>query len=344
MAKVVTIRDVAKVAGVSPMTVSRVLNDRPDVSRTTRRHVQEVIDDLGYSPSVIARNLSQGRSSTIGVVSSGLDFYGPSRTLVGIEQQANELGFSLMVRLLHDPLVSGGERALNELIGNQVAGIIWAVAEIGDQHEWLYEQLSDEAIPVVFLNMAPRAGTSFVAVDNRLGGRLAAGHLLEQGYQKIGIITGPQEWWEARERELGWQEILLQVGWENLEQFVACGDWTAASGYKAMEELLDRVPDLEAVFVANDSMALGALQAAGCSGRSVPRDLAVVGFDDIPESAFFSPPLTTVRQDVLEVGCRAVSLLNHQLQARRSDESLVAEFSIVEPQLVVRRSSRREVI
>ena len=132
------------------MTVSRVLNDRPDVSPTTRRRVQKVIDDLGYSPSVIARNLSQGRSSTIGVVSSGLEFYGPSRTLVGIERQANELGFSLMVRLLHNPLDSCGERALNELISNQVAGIIWAVAEIGEKREWLYEHLRNEAIPVVF--------------------------------------------------------------------------------------------------------------------------------------------------------------------------------------------------
>ena len=139
MAKVVTIKDVAKEAGVSPMTVSRVLNDRPDVSPKTRKRVQKIIEHLGYAPSVIARNLSQGRSSTIGVVSSGLELYGPSRTLVGIEKQADELGFSLMVRLLHNPLASRGERALNELIANQVAGIIWAVAEIGDQREWLYD-------------------------------------------------------------------------------------------------------------------------------------------------------------------------------------------------------------
>lgn len=342
MAKVVTIRDVAKVAGVSTMTVSRVLNDRPDVSPTTRRHVQEVIDDLGYSPSIIARNLSQGRSSTIGVVSSGLEFYGPSRTLVGIERQANELGFSLMVRLLHDPLDSRGERALSELVSNQVAGIIWAVAEIGDERQWLYEHLLDEEIPVVFMNMEPRRAISLVAVDNRLGGMLATGHLLEQGFRNVGIITGPQEWWEARERESGWQEVLQQAGRENLDQFRERGDWTAASGYSAMKRLLERAPGLEAVFASNDSMALGALQAAADCGRSVPHDLAVVGFDDIPESAYLSPPLTTVRQDLLEVGCRAVSLLDHQLQARRKEESITSEVSIVEPQLVVRQSSIRE--
>lgn len=342
MAKVVTIKDVAKAAGVSSMTVSRVLNDRPDVSPITRKHVQEVIEELDYAPSEIARSLSQGRSSTIGVVSSALEFYGPSRILVGIEKQANELGYSLMVRLLHNPLESRGERALNELIANQVAGIIWAVAEIGDQREWLYQPRDKEATPVVFLSINPRPDTTLVAVDNRLGGRLATGHLIEQGYQKIGIITGPQEWWEAHERELGWQEVLQQAGKENLGYLKEHGDWTAASGYNAMMKLLDRVPDLEAVFVSNDSMALGALRAAASCGRSVPHDLAVVGFDDIPESAYFSPPLTTIRQGLLKVGSEAVCLLHQYLQARRKEEPFAAQVAIMEPQLIVRQSSLME--
>jgi LacI family transcriptional regulator len=342
MAKVVTIKDVAREAGVSSMTVSRVLNDRPDVSPTTRKRVQEVIKELGYAPSEIARSLSHGRSSTLGVVSSALEFYGPSRTLVGIEQKANELGFSLMVRLLHNPLESPGRRALNELAANQVAGIIWAVAEIGDQREWLYDHLYNGATPVVFLSMKPRPNTSLIAVDNRLGGKLATRHLVEQGYQKIGIIAGPQSWWEARERESGWLEVLQQAGRNNLEHVTERGDWTAASGYEAMMKLLDRVPDLEAVFASNDSMALGALQAAASSGRSVPQDLAVVGFDDIPESAYFSPPLTTVRQDLLELGCQAVSLLHQHLQARRKEEALPAQVAMIEPGLIVRQSSLRE--
>ena len=342
MAKVVTIKDVARAAGVSSMTVSRVLNDRPDVSPKTRKRIQDLIEELAYAPSQVARSLSQGRSSTIGVVSSDLAFFGPSQTLNGIERKANELGFSLMVRLLHNPLASRGERALNDLIANQVAGIIWAVAEIGDQREWLYATRSHEATPVVFLSMQPRPETSVVAVDNRLGGRLAARHLLEQGYQKIGIITGPQEWWEARERESGWREVLQQAEMGNLNQLKERGDWTSASGHDAMIRLLNRVPDLDAVFVSNDAMALGALQAAANYGRSVPRDLAVVGFDDSPGSAYFLPPLTTVRQDLLEVGCQAVHALNQQLQARRNEEPLTAQAAVVVPQLVVRQSSRRE--
>jgi len=271
-----------------------------------------------------------------------LDLYGPSRTLIGIEKQANELGFSLMVRLLHNPIESRGELALNELIANQVAGIIWAVAEIGDQREWLYKHLTDGATPVVFLSMKPRPDTTLVAVDNRLGGRLAASHLLEQGYQKIGIITGPQEWWESRERELGWQEILQEAGWEDLEHLKVRGDWTAASGHDAMMKLLDRIPDLDAVFVSNDSMALGALRAAARYGRSTPHDLAIVGFDDIPESAYFTPALTTIRQDLLEVGCKAVCLLNQRLQASRNGDPLPAQAAIIEPQLIVRQSTLRE--
>jgi LacI family transcriptional regulator len=168
---------------------------------------------------------------------------------------------------------------------------------------------------------------------------LATEHLLEQGYQNIGIITGPLEWWESRERELGWQEVLQEVGRGNLERLKAEGDWTAASGYQAMMKLHERIPDLDAIFVSNDSMALGALQAAASTGRSVPHDLAFVGFDDIPESAYFSPPLTTVRQDMLELGCQAVSLLNQQLQARRNEEPHSAQVAIMQPRLIVRQSS-----
>ena len=128
----------------------------------------------------------------------------------------------------------------------------------------------------------------------------------------------------------------------DLERSKAEGDWTAASGYKAMLKLLDRVPDLEAIFISNDSMALGALQAAASTGRSVPGDLAIVGFDDIPEAAYFSPSLSTVRQDLLELGCQAVSMLNQQLEAQRNEEPLSVQAAKLEPSLIVRQSSLRQ--
>ena len=341
MRKEVTIKDVAKAAGVSSMTVSRVLNDRPDVSPQTRKRVQEIIEDLGYSPSLIARNLSRGRSSTLGVVSSSLEYYGPSHTLVGIEQKASELGFSLMVRLLHDSLLNRGEQALDDLLAYQVAGIIWAVAEIGDHRDWLVGRLKEVARPAVLISMEPRQGTSLVSVNNRQGARMAAGHLLAQGYQKVGIISGPQSWWEARQREQGWREVMEEAGYRDLDRLREAGNWTAAGGHVAMKALLERVPDLDGVFVGNDSMALGALQAAQSYGRSVPQDLGIVGFDDIPEAAYFSPPLTTVRQDLLELGCQAVGLLNRQLQAQCNEEALAAQVSWLQPQLIVRSSTGR---
>jgi LacI family transcriptional regulator len=193
VAKVVTIKDVAKSAGVSSMTVSRVLNDRPDVSPRTRKRVKKVIEELGYAPSEIARSLSHGRSSTLGVVSSGLEFYGPSRILVGIEKQANELGFSLMVRLLHNPLESPGRRALNELIANQVAGIIWAVAEIGDQRDWLYGHLNEGDTPVVFLSMKARPNTSLIALLVSFQVRMSGGRLASASW--VGkIFFNKMEW------------------------------------------------------------------------------------------------------------------------------------------------------
>lgn len=325
------------------MTVSRVINNRPDVSPTTRQHVQQIIEKLGYAPSEIARSLSHGRSSTLAVVSAGLEFYGPSRTLVGIEQKADELGFSLMVRLLHNPAESPGKKALKELIANQVAGIIWAVAEIGDQRDWIYQQPDKWGTPIVFLSMGRKPQTSFVSVDNHLGASMATHHLLEQGYRRIGIIAGPHEWWESQQRERGWFETLQQAGINDLAGLREEGDWTAASGYGAMMKLLRRATDLDAVFVANDSMALGALQAAAQFGLTVPQDLAVVGFDDIPESAYFSPSLTTIRQDLLELGCQAVALLNGQLLAQRNGKPADPQHIILEPHLIIRRSSVREI-
>ena len=160
-------------------------------------------------------------------------------------------------------------------------------------------------------------------------GRLAAEHLLEQGYQNIGIINGPMEWWESRQRESGWQEVLQAAGMADLERSKAEGDWTAASGYKAMLKLLDRVPDLEAIFISNDSMALGALQAAASTGRSVPDDLAVVGFDDIFLAAHANPPLTTVRVPAYGLGWTAAEILITLIEGDEDVSSVSLETELM---------------
>ena len=334
----VTIKQVAKEAGVSTQTVSRVINHRPDVAPETRRRVLQVIDRLGYRPSNIARSLIQGRSYTLGVVGYGLEYFGPSRTLSGIERQANELGYSLLLSLIRQPEKNDVEQILRELLSRYVDGIVWAVPEIGNNRDWTQQEIAQLSVPIVFLSTQPHSNQSVVAVDNRSGGRMATQHLLDQGYQNIGLITGPLDWWEARQRHLGWQDALKEVAVEN--NLVAKGDWAAESGERGLRQLLEQRPDIDAVFVCNDQMALGALQAARQMGVRVPEDLALVGFDDIPESAYFYPPLSTVRQDMVELGRRAVRELGRMIEASQQGKAVVAPKAILlQPQLIIRESS-----
>lgn len=339
--KRVTIKEVAQAAGVSTQTVSRVLNDRPDVSSDTRARIQQLIAELGYSPNALARSLIQGRSNTIGVVGYGLSYYGPSRVVTGIERRANELGYSLLFSLLRDPEQNSGEDVFHNLLDRQVDGIIWAVPETGGSREWIKRKLPRLANPVVFINTGPVPGLAVAAIDNRAGGRLAVEHLLAQGYRRIGIITGPETWWESRQREQGWRDAMTAAGMQDhLETWKVTGDWYPASGEAGLQALLERSPDLEAVFACNDPMAAGALRAARRLGRSVPADLAVVGYDDTPEAAYYFPPLTTVRQPLAEMGGQAVEMLHAMLQDRiAGQESEPTQAVWLQPQLIVRESS-----
>ena len=172
------------------------------------------------------------------------------------------------------------------------------------------------AVPVLFLTISPQPNIPSISIDNYWGGCIATQHLLDQGYRKIGHIAGPLDWWEARARKNGWQDTLAKSDiLINQEHWVE-GDWSASSGYCASQKLLERYPDMEAVFVANDQMALGFLKYAQEQNLSIPQDLAVVGFDCIPEAEYFYPPLTTIRQDLNLLGCRAVEALIDIIERR----------------------------
>lgn len=190
----VTISQVAREAGVSSQTVSRVINNRQEITPETRQHVQDVIKRLGYQPNAIARSLSQRRSHTLGVVTSGLEYYGPSHILVGVEQGANQEGLSILLNLLHQPESENIGAIVNGLISRQVEGIIWAVPEIGNNRSWFREVLPQLGIPVIFLSTQPRDDLHVVEMDNRNGGYMATQHLLERGYRRIGLIAGPLTW------------------------------------------------------------------------------------------------------------------------------------------------------
>ncbi len=335
-------KDVARVAGVSTQTVSRVLNERPDVSSKTRSRVQQVISELGYSPNVIARNLSRGRTNTLGVIGYGLIYFGSSGVIAGIESKANELGYSLTLSLIDRVEPSRVESILYDFLSRRVEGIIWAVPGNINVVDWLSEKFSGVQTPIISINMGHNGSDFVTALDNRLGSRLATEHLLQGGYQRVGIITGPWHWWEAQERLMGWQETVEATGYSDIDRLIVEGDWNAPSGDVGLHSLLDQNPEIDAVFVSNDQMALGALQAARRLGLKVPEDLGIVGFDDIPEAAYFYPSLTTVRQNTQKLGALAVQQIHALIQAEQCGKVLEPEIVWVKPHLIIRKSSVRK--
>jgi DNA-binding LacI/PurR family transcriptional regulator len=336
----VTIKQVAQEAGVSTQTISRVINDRPDVAPETRQRVLDVIERLGYHPSALARSLIRRRTHSLGVVTAGLRYIGPSRTLNGIIGQAEALGYALLLKKLSRFDTGDVESILNALLARQVDGIIWAVSEVGNNRDWLKDRLPDLPVPIIFLTMHPQDGLSIVAVDNYQGARMATEHLIEQGYRQIGHIAGPLAWWEARQRRAGWEDALTTAGMSPTGRQWLEGNWSSESGEAAIQRLLAQYPEMDAVFVANDQMALSALQVACRRDLRVPQDLAVVGFDSIPEAAYFCPPLTTVQQNLHELGCIAARQVVQMIEASHASEnSYEPESTWLKPELIVRESS-----
>ncbi len=337
-----TLKDVAKLAGVSTKTVSRVVNNQGEIRTETRERVQAAIEELGYRPNVLARSLIHQRTNTLGVVTWGIDYFGPSRTVVGIEQQAHQLEYSLFLNLMDRPDEGDSEEVLDTLIAHRVDGILWAVPEVGNNRAWLESSHLDQFPPIIFLNTEPRPGLVVVAVDNFLGAKQATQHLIDQGRRKVGIITGPLTWWEARERYAGWKKVMQHAGLETPPSLVVEGEWNADAGERGLRTLLDQAPDIDAVFASSDQIALGALSTAHRLGLQIPQDLAIVGFDNIPESACFWPPLTTIYQQLIDVGRIAVQTLHRMIEANRQFKTLdEATVTLVKPELIVRASSMK---
>jgi len=335
-----TIKEVASAAGVSTQTVSRVINDRPDVSSETRKRVQDVIDQLGYQPSALARSLIRQRSYTLGVVTAGLKYIGPSRTLSGITSAAEKAGYSLLLKELPQFNANNVAPIFQKLISRHVDGVIWAVPEVGENLNWTNDMSLEVEIPIVHITMKSREKNWVVSIDNYLGGKLAVSHLIEQGYQHIGHISGPLDWWEARERKAAWVNCLQDAKLEVKDENWVEGTWSSSSGERAIEKLYEQYPEMDAVFVANDQMALSVLQYACRKGIDIPRDLGVVAFDDIPESAYFWPPLTTVQQDQYNVGEVAVEEIIKIIDSGWHEREPVRPKSIMlTPNLIVRQSS-----
>jgi DNA-binding LacI/PurR family transcriptional regulator len=326
--------DVAKLAGVSHQTVSRVLNDHPNVRPQTRDRVLAVIRQLAYRPNAAARTLVTRRTRTLGVICIDSTMYGPASMLYGIEQAARHSYFISIASLpaLNRRSMLG---AVDRFLGQAVEGIIviapqtTAVAALSHV---------PAEVPLVAVGCGTHASLASVAIDNAGGAALATRYMLGLGHKTVHHLAGLGSWLDARERIEGWRRELQAAGVP--EPPMLSGDWTAASGYKAAHELA-AMPEATAVFCANDQMALGLLRALFEQGRRVPEDISVIGFDDIPESAYFVPPLTTIRQDFGKLGRRALDRLLRRIgdaqRGTQTDSS--GPWNPIAPELVIRSST-----
>ncbi|HVK26830.1 MAG TPA: LacI family DNA-binding transcriptional regulator [Nocardioides sp.] len=325
--------DVARLAGVSHQTVSRVVNGQTNLRPETRERVLRAIDQLGYRPNTAARSLVTRRSGTIGVIGSRSGFWGPSTVHRAIQAAGRDAGYfvsSVNVQMLtRDEFVD----AMDHLRDQHVEGIVLIAAN--DDAVDAARAHAGRGVPVVVVEGDQAKAEWTVGVDQVAGAEVGTRHLIELGHERVLHLSGPASWAEARARLAGYRNAMYDAGLPPLLQVE--GDWSARSGFEAGSRIAER-DDVTAVFCANDQMALGLLRSLSEAGRSVPDDISVVGFDDIPEAAYLIPPLTTVRQDFDAVGRRAIQILRSAL----ADGGLADEAPperLIEPELVVRAST-----
>ncbi len=332
--KKLTLEEVARLAGVSRATVSRVVNAPDSVSPEFRTRVQKVIEETGYQPNMAARTLASRRSKIIGLLIPSVtqflfaDPYFPI-LIEGISRACNLNDFTLALFLFHT--ADEQDRIYQRALGiGLLDGLIVTADKIIDP---LIPELIARQIPAVYVGRPPDASrTSYVDVDNVSGAYLAASHLMRLGYQRIATITGPQNSTVGIDRRQGYVKALQERGREIDEKMMIEGDFSRDSGYTAMRRLLPHHPD--AVFVATDTMAFGAMQAIKDAGLRIPEDIAVVGFDDLPAAALADPPLTTIRQPVRHNGMLAVQTLIELLQTAPQPPRHI----ILPTELVIRQS------
>lgn len=322
-----TMYDVARRAGVSHQTVSRVVNGAPNVATGTQERVREAMELLGYRPSASARTLAARRTRSIGVVTFIGPYFGPVSTLLSIQSAARSRGYTAHISSLAGLGSTEATAVLEELLEHDVEGVI-VVAPTDEQAELVTAVLPDDLPALALESRLP--GRALVASDNELGGALAAEHLVGLRHTRIGHVAGPPDWSEARLRTVGWERVLRDHDLEPGPRLD--GDWSARSGYEA--GLLLARSGVSAVYAANDQMAVGLLTALHEAGLRVPDDVSVVGYDNTPDSGWYFPPLTTVEQEFREVGAVGIT----QLLALVEGEAVDPE-RLVPPALVVRRST-----
>lgn len=328
--KRVTMLDVARLAGVSYQTVSRVINHHPSVAPSTRVRVLEVIKQLNYRPNKAARSLAARQSRTIAVITYNMKFYGPTQMVINIEQSAREAGYDLIFSNFDPTRDDDLTTIADQLLQWSVDGVLIIAQVNSPSYNKLAEQFA--GTPLIQIDNRPGAETPSIIVDQRYGTELVTRHLLELGHEQICEISGPLHSFASVARHEGWQDTMARAGLQHGASIQ--GDWSAESGYQAAQQLLQQ-HSFTALVVGNDQMALGAMSALTQHGLRVPEDVSVVGFDDVPEAAYFSPPLTTVRQDFSELGRKGLEYLVELIQTPETPH----EQRIIKPALVAREST-----
>jgi LacI family transcriptional regulator len=307
----VTIADVARHAGVSTATVSRVLAGLGGARPATRARIELAARDLGYRPSAVARSLKLRTTKTLGLIVTNIENPYFPQLVRAVEDAARRDGYALL-------LCNAAEDAdresfyLDLLVDRRIDGVIIAASSLGDRHrDWL----RDARIPIVLVNTLARGvRLPSVASDNRSGGRLAGGHLIELGHRRLGVVTAGKRNADAPLRLAGVRDAMTRAGLDPGTLAIVVGDPGVAGGEAAMSEMLDHHPDVTGVATYNDLMAIGALRAVHGRGGQVPRDVSVVGFDDVDLAAYVEPPLTTIAQSTPDLGRLAVRQLIDRLR------------------------------
>ncbi len=327
-----TMLDVAELAGVSYQTVSRVINNQPYVSDDARQRVQKAIDTLGYRPSKAATTLRSRLSKTIAVILYGSWFHGPVQVALNVELAARTSGFDVMLANVTET-EQQVVQALQRVKDWNVDGIIMIIPAYGLHTNEIKTICGD--IPVMYIESQPSLQLPSISLDDRYGTQQAIEHLVALGHTRFCEISGPLNWYSAQFRHQACLDTLKKYGIEppiHIE-----GNWSTPGGYQATRRLLEQGHQFSAVVAANDSMALGAYRALHQAGLRVPDDVSVVGFDDILEAAYFTPPLTTVSHDYIQLG----SVGFEYLMQLMDDPETHIEQRLIRPKLIVRESTAR---
>jgi LacI family transcriptional regulator len=325
---------VAKLSGVSFQTVSRVVNNSPDVASKTRRQVLQAIETLGYQPNLVARGLKTGQSMVLEMITFGVDTFVPRELMEALGRAADANGY----RIVFSDIITDNPDAVNSILPRLNSrmcdgALITSPVEIA-----AFDQLVEAYPSVPIVQIRNKRGSKYpsVIVDQTAGSQMATQHLIDLGHRHIAEISGPLYWHEALSRHESYLMTLAQHGLASAA-FVETVGWMPPHGYEAVHMLLDQGAEFTAIVAANDYLALGAILALSERGLHVPDDVSIVGFDDTPEAAFFMPPLTTIRQDYEGLGRQAIQYIMEII----NNPETPAHQRVLMPQLINRKSTRQ---